>query len=146
MFLYPADEKSIPRRSTMSVPTDLKYTKTDEWIKVEGNQAAIGITDYAQDQLSDVVFVEMTVEVGDDVKKNATCVTIESVKAAADVSMPVDGKVVAINESLPDAPEVVNSDPYGKAWMLKIEVANPAQLNELMDAAAYDAYCQERGH
>lgn len=130
----------------MNIPSDLKYTKTDEWIRVEGNTGTIGVTDYAQDQLSDVVFVEVTVEKGSTVKKNSTCATIESVKAAADVNMPVDGKILEINEALSDTPELVNSDPYGKAWMVKIEITNPAQLDELMDAAAYEVYCKERSH
>jgi len=130
----------------MSNPAGLKYTKTDEWINVEGSTGTIGITDYAQDQLSDVVFVEVTVSVGDQVKKNTTCATIESVKAAADVNMPVSGKVSGVNEDLPSTPELVNTDPFGKAWMVKIEISDPAELDGLMDTAAYDEYCKEREH
>lgn len=130
----------------MSIPNDRKYTKSDEWVKTEGNTATIGVTDYAQEQLSDVVFVEVNVGVGDTVKKDTICATIESVKAAADVNMPVSGNVVAINEDLPGSPELVNTDPYDKAWMLKVELTNPAEVSELMDAAAYDSYLKERTH
>jgi glycine cleavage system H protein len=130
----------------MSIPTDRKYTKSDEWVKVEGNSATIGITDYAQEQLSDVVFVEVTVSIGDTVKSGTICATVESVKAAADVNIPVSGKVSGINEDLPATPELVNTDPFGKAWMLKVELNNPAELDGLMDASAYDAYLKERTH
>lgn len=130
----------------MSVPTDLKYTKSDEWVKVEGNIGTVGITDYAQEQLSDIVFVEVAAGVGDAISKNSTAGSIESVKAAADVNMPVSGKVVEVNEALADTPELLNSDPFGKAWMLKVELTNPAELNDLMDAPAYEAYCKERSH
>jgi glycine cleavage system H protein len=130
----------------MSVPSNCKYTKSDEWVKVDGKVGTIGITDYAQEQLSDIVFVEVTVAVGETVKKESTCATLESVKAAADVTLPVSGKVVEINEALPDSPELVNSDPFGGAWMLKVELSDPSELNSLMDAAAYEKYCQERAH
>jgi glycine cleavage system H protein len=130
----------------MSIPNDRKYTKSDEWVKTEGNTATIGVTDYAQEQLSDVVYVEVNVGVGDTVKKDTICATIESVKAAADVNMPVSGKVVAINEDLPGSPELVNTDPYDKAWMLKVELTNPDEVSGLMDAAAYDNYLKERAH
>lgn len=128
----------------MNIPADLKYTKNDEWVKVEGNVGTVGITDHAQEQLSDIVFVEIVLSVGDTVKQGETCATLESVKAAADVYMPVSGKVVAINEALPDTPELVNSEPFGKAWMVKVELSNPAELNGLMDAKAYEAHIQEQ--
>ena len=128
----------------MNVPTELKYTKADEWVRVEGNVATVGVTDYAQDHLSDVVFVEITVAVDDEVEAGATGATLESVKAAADLSIPISGKVVAVNEELADAPETVNSDPFGAAWMVKLELSNPAELDALMDAAAYEKYCEER--
>lgn len=128
----------------MNIPADLKYTKNDEWIKVEGNTGTIGITDYAQDQLSDIVFVEIIAEVGETLEQGAACATVESVKAAADVYMPVTGKVIAVNEQLPDKPEVVNSDPYGQAWMLKVEITNPQELDGLLDAAAYAKHCEAR--
>jgi glycine cleavage system H protein len=129
----------------MNIPTDLKYTANDEWLRVEGNTGTVGITDFAQNQLSDIVFVEIVVGVGDMVKKGDSCATLESVKAAADVFMPASGKVIAINEALPDAPEKVNSDPYGDAWMVKIEINDPSEINGLMDAAAYEQNAQEKG-
>jgi glycine cleavage system H protein len=125
-------------------PHDLRYTKNDEWIKVDGNTGTIGITDYAQNQLSDIVYVEIIVGVGDSVNKGDTCATIESVKAAADVYMPVSGKIIAVNDSLPATPEVVNSDPYGAAWMLKLELSSPDELQGLMDAAGYEKQIQEK--
>jgi glycine cleavage system H protein len=123
----------------MNIPTELKYTDNDEWIRVEGTTGTIGITDHAQEQLSDIVYVEIVVSEGDRVSKGDSCATIESVKAAADVYMPVSGKIVAINENLPDTPEMVNSDPYGGAWMVKVELSNPSELNGLLDASAYQA-------
>jgi glycine cleavage system H protein len=130
----------------MNIPAGLKFTKTDEWVKVDGNVATIGISDYAQEQLSDIVYVEITLGVDDQVAKDAACASLESVKAAADVTCPVSGKVVEVNEDLHQGPEAVNSDPYGKAWMLKVEMDTPAELNSLMDATAYEKYCQERNH
>jgi glycine cleavage system H protein len=130
----------------MNIPKELKYTKSDEWIRVEGNAATLGVTDYAQDQLSDIVFVEVTVAEGDDVQQGDIAATLESVKAAADVNFPVSGTVTAINEDLAQNPEIVNSDPYGKAWMVKFELANPDEVGQLMDAAAYEKYCEERSH
>lgn len=124
----------------MNTPTDQKYTQNDEWIRVEGNLGIVGITDHAQEQLSDVVYVEIVVSEGDTVNAGDTCATVESVKAAADVYIPVSGKVVAVNEALPDTPESVNSDPYGAAWMVKIELSDPAELEKLLDAAGYEAY------
>ncbi len=126
------------------VPAHLKYTKNDEWINPE--DGTVGITDYAQSQLSDVVYVEITVSEGDEVAQGDIVATVESVKAAADVYAPVSGTVVAINDELADTPEVVNSDPYGDAWMVRLEIANPEELDGLMDAAAYEKYCEEREH
>ena len=128
----------------MNIPADLKYTKNDEWIKVDGNNGTIGITDHAQEALSDIVFVEVVVSVGEKVEKGDTCSVVESVKAAADVYMPVSGAVVEVNEALPDSPETINSDPYGAAWMVKIELTNPSELDELMDAAGYEKQLQEK--
>jgi glycine cleavage system H protein len=127
----------------MNIPSNLKYTSTDEWVKVDGNIATIGVTDHAQEQLSDVVFVEVTVSLGDKVSKKSIFATVESVKAAADVNLPVSGKVVAVNEDLPQTPELVNTDPYGKAWMIKIEMENLAELDGLMDAAGYEKHTKE---
>lgn len=130
----------------MKVQANNKYANTDEWVSIEGNIATVGISDFAQDQLSDVVFVEITAATGEIVKKNTTVATIESVKAAADVNAPVSGKVVAVNDDLSNTPETVNSDPFGAAWLLKIEMSNPAELDTLMDAKAYEEYCNGRSH
>jgi glycine cleavage system H protein len=126
----------------MNVPGELKYTENDEWIKVEGNVGTVGISDHAQEQLSDIVFAEIVVAVGDEVKKGDTCATLESVKAAADVYLPAGGKVIAINEALPDTPELVNKEPYAGAWMVKLELSDPTELDSLLDAAAYEAKIQ----
>lgn len=128
----------------MKFPSELKYASTDEWVKVDGNVATIGVSDFAQDQLSDVVYFELKVDDGDEIRKNDTIVTLESVKAAADVNSPVSGKVIELNESLTDAFESVNTDPYGEAWMVKIEMSDPSELDQLMDATAYQSYCEER--
>jgi len=128
----------------MEYPKELKYQKTDEWVKVEGGIATIGISDYAQDSLSDVVFVEFEVEAGDTVKVGGTLATIESVKAAAEVVFPVGGTVVEINEKLPETPEALNEEPYGKGWLCKVKLSKPEELDSLLDAEAYEAYCQDR--
>jgi len=125
----------------MNVPSNLKYTESNEWIKVDGNTGSIGITDFAQDQLSDIVFAEIIVAEGDEVKKGDTIATVESVKAAADIYSPASGKVLSISETLGSTPEVINSDPYGAAWMIKIELSDPAEVNGLMDAGAYETFC-----
>ena len=130
----------------MDNPHSLKYSKTDEWVKVEGNIGTIGITYYAQDKLSDVVFVDILVKNGDIAKKGMNCVSLESVKAAADVSFPVSGKVIEINNKLSDAPEIVNSHPYDDAWMIKLELTSLSELTDLLDADAYEVYCSERNH
>ncbi|MFN7037741.1 MAG: glycine cleavage system protein GcvH, partial [Bellilinea sp.] len=117
----------------MNVPTNLKYAKTDEWVKVEGNMAIIGVSDYAQSQLSDIVYFEFKVDPGDTVSKDQSVATLESVKAAADVNAPVSGKVIELNQSLTDQFEVINNDPYGAAWMIKIEMSDPSELEALMD-------------
>ena len=106
--------------------------------------ATVGISDYAQDSLSDVVFVEFEVEAGDTVKAGTTLATIESVKAAAEVVFPVSGTIVEINEKLPETPEALNEAPYGKGWLCKIKLSKPEELEKLMDAKAYEAYCQGR--
>jgi glycine cleavage system H protein len=128
----------------MQFPQDLKYSEHDEWVRVEAEIGSIGVSDYAQDQLSDVVYVEITADVGDTIAKGDMFGLIESVKAAADVYMPLSGTLTEINEALIDTPELVNSDPYGEAWMVKFELSNPEELNELMDSAAYEKYVQER--
>ncbi|PWH15483.1 MAG: glycine cleavage system protein H [Anaerolineae bacterium] len=118
----------------------LKYAKTDEWF--DPATGKVGISDYAQDQLSDIVFMEITVSVGDEVQAGTQIASVESVKAASEVLAPVSGKVVAINEDLPNNPETINSDPYG-AWFIQIEGGDPANL---LDAAEYEKHCQERAH
>lgn len=128
----------------MNIPNDLKYTKNDEWIRVEGDTGTIGITDYAQDQLSDIVYIEYLVDEGDTVAQGDACVSVESVKAAADVYMPVSGEIIAINEDLIDSPELVNNDPYGEAWMVKVKITNPEELDDLLDASSYES--MERDH
>ena len=127
----------------MNVPTNLKYTESNEWINVEGKSCTIGISDYAQDQLSDIVFAEVIVNEGDVVKKGDTIATIESVKAAADVYTPISGKVVSINEQLGGSPEVINSDPYGAAWIIKLELSDPGEASGLMDSTSYEKFIQE---
>jgi glycine cleavage system H protein len=129
----------------MNISNELKYTTNDEWIKIEGNIGTIGITDYAQEQLSDIVFVEVVVSVDDEVKKGDSCATVESVKAAADVYMPVSGRIIAVNEELSGAPEMINSDAYGAAWMVKVELSNPAEIDSLLDAAGYQKNIEEKG-
>jgi glycine cleavage system H protein len=130
----------------MKIPADFVYTETDEWIKVDGNIATLGITDFAQDQLSDVVYVEYIVSPGDTVSKGQQIATIESVKAAADVNSPVSGVVTEVNDALPQTPELVNKDPFGQAWMVKFELQDPGELKALKNAAAYESYCAERSH
>ena len=129
----------------MNIPSDLKYTKNDEWIRVDGKVGTVGITDFAQNQLSDIVFVEVVTSEGEMIKKGEACATLESVKAAADVYMPVSGKIVAVNEELPDKPETVNSDPYGNAWMVKVEILDQAELDALLDAKSYEKHIAEKG-
>lgn len=129
--------------STLNVPDDLRYTESDEWIRVDGNEGTIGVTDYAQDQLNDIVYVELP-DVGTSLAKGDTFGVVESVKAASDMHMPVGGTVTAVNEALEDEPEVVNSDPYGDGWFIKITLSDPSELDGLMDAAAYKKYCEER--
>ena len=129
---------------TKSVPKELKYTESDEWVLVEGKHATAGITDYAQDQLSDVVYVEALGEPGQDLAKGEPHSTVESVKAAADVYMPIGGKVTEVNDALMDAPELVNSDPYGEAWMVKFEISDDSELENLLDASAYLKLIEEK--
>ena len=128
----------------MNIPENLKYTESNEWVKLEGKTGTIGISDFAQDQLSDIVFAEIIVNEGDTVKKGDTIATIESVKAAADVYSPVTGNVISANEDLSGAPEVINTDPYGAAWIIKIELSDPAEVNALLDAVAYDKLIQSQ--
>ena len=132
------------QESYMNTPKGLKYAKTDEWVKVEGDEATLGISDFAQDQLSDVVYIELMVDEGDHVSKGDTIATVESVKAAADVNFPASGTILAINEALADSPEVLNSDPYGDGWMIKMKLDDSSELDDLMTAEDYEAYNKER--
>ena len=120
----------------MNFPADLKYSKEHEWVRVEGNTATVGITDFAQKELGDIVYVEIET-VGDTVAKDAVFGTVEAVKTVSDLFMPVSGKITGKNEALNDAPDAVNNDPYNNGWMIQIELTDAAQLNELMDAEAY---------
>lgn len=124
---------------TMNIPTNLKYSKDHEWVRVEGAEAFIGITDFAQSQLGDIVFIDVTTE-GETLAQDEVFGTIEAVKTVSDAFLPVAGEVVEFNESLNDAPETVNKDPYGQGWIIKVKLTNPAELDSLMDAAAYQAH------
>jgi glycine cleavage system H protein len=125
----------------MKLDPDCKYGKEHEWIRVEGDEGVVGITDYAQEQLSDVVYVELP-EVGDTFAQDEIFAVVESVKAASDVYLPVGGEVLEINEVLEDSPELVNQDPYGEAWFVRMTVADVAELDGLMDAEAYKTYVE----
>ncbi len=122
----------------MNVPAELKYTREHEWIRVEGDEAFVGITDYAQSQLGDIVFVECET-VGDTIEAGNTFGTIEAVKTVSELYLPVSGEVLEFNADLEDEPELVNKDPYGKGWIVKISVADKSQMNDLLDAEAYKA-------
>ncbi|HEY9082776.1 MAG TPA: glycine cleavage system protein GcvH [Vicingaceae bacterium] len=122
----------------MNVPANLKYTKDHEWCKIEGNVATIGITDFAQGELGDIVYVEIETE-GDDLEKEAIFGTVEAVKTVSDLFMPLSGKVIEVNGDLESAPESVNQNPYEDGWMIKIEMSNPDEVNELLSADDYKA-------
>jgi glycine cleavage system H protein len=124
---------------------NLRYTESDEWVMADGDTAKIGLTDYAQDQLSNIVFVDLSeVEVGGSLTRGDTCAAVESVKAASDVYAPVSGEIVGVNGSLDEEPEVINDDPYGAGWLIEVKLNNLSELNDLMDAAAYKKHCDAR--
>ena len=123
----------------MNFPTNLKYTEDHEWIRVEGDEAYVGSTDYAQSELGEIVFVDVNT-VGETVGMNEVFGSIEAVKTVSDLNMPVTAEVLEFNEALNDQPELVNNDPYGEGWMIKVKVADAAELDKLMDAAAYEAF------
>ena len=125
----------------MKFDPNCRYHEEHEWVRVEGDEAIIGISDYAQDALSDIVYVELP-EVGDSFERGDVFATVESVKAASDVFMPVGGEIIEINEDLEDSPELVNSDPFGDAWLVRISLADPAELDDLMDVEAYKAFVE----
>ena len=122
----------------MNFPNNLKYTSEHEWIRVEGNEAFVGITDYAQSELGEIVFVDVDT-VGETIAQGEVFGSVEAVKTVSDLNMPVEGEVLEFNEVLNDQPELVNNDPYGEGWMIKIAIKDAAQLDSLMDAAAYEA-------
>jgi glycine cleavage system H protein len=127
----------------MEFPDDLKYTREHEWLLVEDKVATVGITDFAQEQLGDVVFVELPA-VGDKVTKDEAMGVIESVKAVSDVYAPVSGKVLEVNDDLPENTEMVNEDPYGDGWMVKIEISDPSEIADLLSAAEYEQFVSEQ--
>ncbi|MDH6344284.1 glycine cleavage system H protein [Parabacteroides sp. PFB2-12] len=122
----------------MNFPAELKYTKDHEWIRVEGNEALIGITDYAQSELGEIVFVDITTE-GESLDQEEVFGTIEAVKTVSDLFMPVSGKVLEVNPDLEDQPELVNEDAYGKGWLVKVSLADQAELDALLSAGEYEA-------
>lgn len=128
----------------MNIPKDLKFTKNDEWIKVEGAEATVGITDYAQDQLSDIVYLEISLEIDAIGKQGDLFGSVESVKAAADVYLPVSGKIISRNDDLSKTPETINGDPYGNGWIVKLAEIDESQLSDLMGASAYAKFIEER--
>ncbi len=123
------------------IPEDLKYTKTHEWVKVEGNKAKVGITYHAQEQLHDIVYVELP-NVGDEIAKGDNMGVVESVKAASDIYAPISGKVVAVNDEVVNSPELLNQDPY-KNWLVEMEITNPGELDELLTAEEYRKVVEE---
>jgi glycine cleavage system H protein len=122
----------------MNIPADLKYTKDHEWVKVEGNVAIVGITEFAQSELGDIVYVEIETE-GESVEKEEIFGSVEAVKTVSDLFMPISGKITEFNSKLESDPELVNKDPYGDGWMIKVEIENTSELEELMSAADYEA-------
>jgi glycine cleavage system H protein len=121
------------------IPEDLHYSKDHEWVRVEGNTAVVGITDYAQDSLGDVVYVEVP-KVGDEFAANESFGSVESVKAVSEVFSPVSGEIVGVNEALADEPETVNQDPYGSGWMIRVQMSNPGEVDSLLTAAEYEDF------
>lgn len=130
--------------ASLNHPADLKYSKTDEWVRVEGDQAVIGITDYAQDQLGDIVYIELPWDAGQNVDLDGKFGDIESVKATSELISPISGDIIQTNEALKDHPELINDDPYNRGWMLTVKIANPAEIDQLMDTDAYLRYIQGR--
>ena len=122
----------------MNIPSDLKYTREHEWIRVEGEEAVVGITDYAQSQLGDIVFVEVETE-GETIEAGSSFGTVEAVKTVSDLNMPVTGQVLEFNSALEEKPELVNSDPYGEGWIIKISIESEEQLDGMLSAEAYKA-------
>jgi len=130
--------------ASLNHPGDLKYSQSDEWVRVEGDQAVIGITDYAQDQLGDIVYLDLLAEAGQNVEHETKFGDIESVKATSELLSPISGEVVKANEELRDHPEYINDDPYDQGWMLVVKLSNPAELDGLMNAEQYLRYLEGR--
>lgn len=126
----------------MNLPEDLKYSKEHEWVRVSGNIATIGVSDYAQDQLGEVVFIELPDE-GEEFEKDDAFGVIESVKSVNDIYAPVTGRIMEVNDPVVDSPEIINEDPYGEGWLVKIEISDLKELGELMSAKDYEAYIKE---
>ncbi len=129
----------------MNIPKELKYSREHEWVRVEGNKATVGITDFAQHELGDVVFVELPAK-GTVVTAGKSFSVVESVKAVSDIYAPVSGTVTAVNDALTDAPETINEDPYGAGWIAVIEMSDPGELASLLDSADYEKFTAEGGH
>lgn len=130
----------------MSAPKDLKYSKSHEWVRVDGDVATIGLGDYAQNELGDITYLELP-DVGDTIAAGEPLGVVESVKAASDIYAPISGEVVEQNQKAIDGPELVNQSPFGEAWLLKVKITNPAELDDLMDADAYDTFVDgQTGH
>jgi glycine cleavage system H protein len=134
-------KSNLKEQYIMNAPANLKYTKSDEWFNAE--TGAMGLSDYAQSQLSDIVFIEILVDEGDTIEAGKAIASVESVKASAEIYAAAGGKVVGVNKDLANKPETLNSDPYGEAWMVKVESGT---AGDVMDAAAYEKYCEERAH
>jgi len=130
---------------TSEIKPDLKYTKDHEWVRVEGNRATIGITDYAQDALTEVVYAELP-DVGDEFKTHDSLGVVESVKSVSDIFSPLSGRVVAVNEELDDTPNLMNQDPYGKGWYCVLEITEPSELGTLLSAEDYRRFLEEQAH
>ena len=126
----------------MNIPAELKYSKDHEWILVDGDKATVGITDFAQSELGEIVYVDVTTE-GDTIDKDEVFGSIEAVKTVSDLIIPVSGEVLEFNETLEDEPELVNTDPYGKGWIIKMSIEDAAQLDDLLDAAAYKEFIEK---
>ncbi len=126
----------------MNIPKNLKFTEDHEWVKIDGDIATVGITDYAQDQLGDIVFVDIQTE-GETLSKDEVFGAIEAVKTVADAIMPLSGEIVEVNTELENAPDLVNSDPYGKGWMIKIKIGDTSELEGLLDSTAYENFINQ---
>jgi len=153
MFRYPkyfvkthycAQERGLTIMANLTYPANLKYTESDEWVRVDGDQATIGITDYAQDQLGDIVYIELPWDASQSVSQGVKFGDIESVKATSELISPIGGEVVKVNEALKDTPELINDSPYDEGWMLVVKVTKPEELDSLMSADEYQQYLQGR--